>query len=108
MESGKIRQEILLVTNTTFSKRQICAKNDSGNGPVLPHRKQLEEACWKGLLDQLLPEIMERPFSAKRFFLWHIRKDTSFIQMEVKEFSVKMEKQFSIDTGFFLLAVTYN
>ena len=100
MKKDTIQQEVLFVTTTTFSQRQLCEKDVSTNHH-LSHKEQLEEACWNGLLDELLPEIMERSTSGKRLFLWHIRHGESLLQLELGESTVSIEKQFSIDPCYF-------
>src|SRR3954465_15601868 len=95
MKTHPIRQEILLVTNSTFSNRKWCEK-DSYSDRHLSHRQQLEEACWNGL-DGLLPEIVEKTRSGKRLLVWHIRRNESFLQIELCESPALIQKDRSIN-----------
>jgi len=109
MKTDTIQQEILLVTTSTFSKQQWCSKDsaDSSRRNCSP-AEQLEEACWNGLLDLLLPEIMEKSSSGKELYLWHIRQGTSCLQIELSEFPKQVERPFSIYPNFFLHTISYN
>ncbi len=109
MKTDTIQQEILLVTTSTFSKQQWCSKDTADNGGHhYSPAEQLEEACWNGLLDQLLPEIMEKSSSGKELYLWHIRQGASYLQIELSEFPKLVEKPFSIYPNFFLHTISFN
>ena len=78
METDILQQEILLLTGTTFSQRQLCENDAKDDSNHLSESEKLEEACWTGLLDELLPEIITN----KKLYIWHIG-DTEFsLQIE--------------------------
>ena len=104
----EIQQEILLVTSTTFCQGQFCEIDGSQHNRNLSDSEKLEEACWNGLLDDLLPEIMERTAFGKRLYLWQIRKGEFFLQIELAESPMIPEKQFSINPDLFLEIVSNN
>jgi hypothetical protein len=106
MNTNAIQQEIILLTNTTFSQRKWCQKYSNKKGP-LSHEEQLEEACWNGMLNELLPEIMERTATGQWLYMWHIRQSKSLI-IDLSEFPVSIEKPLSIDPFFFLQKVLLN
>ena len=58
MNTDVLQQEILLLTGTTFSQRQLCENDLKDDRNNLSESEKLEEACWAGLLDELLPEII--------------------------------------------------
>jgi hypothetical protein len=102
MNSDILQQEILLLMGTTFSQRQLCERDPKDNSN-LSESERLEEACWSGLLDELLPEIITN----KKLFLWQIG-DTEFsLQIELSEYP-SSEKQFSINPYYFLRTTGYN
>lgn len=107
MKTGNIQQEIVLVTTSTFSKREWCKRETSANGHQT-HTEQLEEACWNGLLNEMLPEVMEPATSGKQLFLWHIRQGASFLKIELSELPPRLEEPFSIDAAFFLPTLVYS
>ena len=101
MKTNSTQQEILLLTGTNFSSRHCCEKDDQGNQNNLTEREQLEEACWNGLLQDMLPEICEQPYGNK-LYLWHIRETNSFIEIQLGELPEEKEKYCSIDPYSFL------
>lgn len=108
MNTGTIQQEILLMTTTTFSKRRWHNNETPDNRKSLSDTEQLEEICWNGLLKEMLPEIIVRSSSGKDLYLWQIRNGKSYLQIELCEFPLEIEKLFSIDPHFFLGSMNYN
>ena len=92
-------QEILLLTGTYFSSRHSFEKNDDRNH--LTEREQLEEACWNGLLKELLPEICE-PSNGDKLYMWQVWKTNSFIEIEMAEIPEEKDNYYSIDPYSFL------
>ena len=64
MKTIATQQEILLLTGTKFSSREWAEKNVEDKNK-LSATERIEDACWNGLLDELLPEIMHLPFTQK-------------------------------------------
>lgn len=98
METKSTQQEILLFTNTTFSSRQWMDKDTTANN--LSPIERLEEACWNGLVNHVLPEICESPEDVK-LTLWEINVANSFLDLKFSEFPEYVEKEFSIDPYVF-------
>ena len=99
MKTNSTQQEILLLINTNFSSRNCCEKDDSKQNH-LTAAQLLEEACWNGLLQQMLPEICEE--CGNKLFLWQTRETNSFIEIELGDLPQEKEKHFSIDPYSFL------
>lgn len=108
MKPNSIQQEILLLTTSTISEWQLEENNFSDNNQKLSYTEQLEEACWNGLLDKILPGTIEKPSSGKKLHLWQIRSGSSFIHIELCTFPIVIEKQLSIDPYFFLPQVCFS
>ena len=102
MKTNFAQQEILLMTGTSFSARQWCEKNGQDNQNQLSEKEQLEEACWNGLLPEMLPEIYGQTCGETKLYLWQIREALSFIEIELGELPAEKEKYFSIDPYTFL------
>lgn len=95
-----IQQEVLLMTGTSFSSRQ-CLQKKEGNQQCLSEAEQLCDACYNGLLPQMLPEVYSNDPS---IFLWKINENKSCIEIELGELPEIMEKHLSIDPySFFFL-----
>ncbi len=101
MKTTSIQQEILLITGTSFLLRQYSAKDDDGNQKNFTEKEQLEEACWNGLLNEMLPEIYEQSSGDKKLYLWKITEASSFIELEFGEIPEEKEKEFSINPYLF-------
>jgi hypothetical protein len=100
-----LQQEILLMTGTNFTSRQCWQKNNSEKESSLSGVDELQDACWNGLLKEMLPEICE---GNKKLFLWQIKENKSCIDIELGELPSPLEAYFSIDPYTFLAAQSEN
>ena len=107
MKTNSTHQEILLITGTTFSAMQWVEKNEPGTPKNLSEKDRLEDACWNGLLREMLPEIFTEADRSK-LFIWHIRKGKSFLELEMGESPVSIDPHFSLDPYTFLEKQSYN
>jgi hypothetical protein len=103
MNTDILQQEILLLTGTTFSQRELCENDPNKDRGYLSETEKLEEACWAGLLDELLPEIITN----KKLCLWQIGDSEFSLQIELSEYPSR-EKRFSINPYYFLKTTNYN
>lgn len=99
MEANSTQQEILLLIGTKFSSRHYCEK-DEKNKLHLTQKEQLEEACWNGLLQYMLPELCEA--TENKLYMWQVWETNSFIEIEMSEKPLEKEKHTSIDPYSFL------
>ena len=103
MNTDIIQQEILLLTGTSFSQKQLSGNDSNDERKNLSQIKKLEEACWNGLLNELLPEIITN----KKLFIWQIG-DTEFsLQIELSQYP-STEAPLSINPYYFLRTVELN
>jgi hypothetical protein len=102
MKTNTTHQEVLLMTGTSFSARTWCANDDAEDRKNITPEDRLKEACWNGLLPEMLPEICTRATGDKKLFLWQITEASSFIDVELGEVPVETEKYFSINPYSFL------
>lgn len=93
-----IQQEILLITGTKFSSRQ-CWQKINDNQRLASETGQLQDACWNGLLNEMLPEICG---SDKDIFLWQIRENKCGLEIELGELPAEVDSFYSIDPYIFL------
>jgi hypothetical protein len=108
MKTTTTQQEILLMTGTTFSQRQLLEKDVLGDNKYFTRVEQLEDACWNGLLHELLPDILEKSSSGKQLHLREIRRAKSFLEIELCEYPLAIEHAFSIDPYTFLPLTIYS
>jgi len=108
MESSFTKQEILLLTGTSFSSRQWCEKDASEERKMLTEKERLEEACWYGLVKEMLPELFRKIEDEKKMFLWQISEGNSFLELDLGETPFEKDRFYSIDPYEFLGAKNYN
>ena len=96
------QQEILLITGTSFYKRELSKNNDTANQQG-NDKDALEEACWNGLLYEMLPEIFKKLVDGKKMYLWKTTQASSFIDVELGEIPSDKDNYFSIDPYCFLM-----
>ena len=102
MKSRSAKQEILLVTGTTFAAKEWCEKDKDGNNHYFSHEQQLENACWNGLLKEMLPEIFQKIPAGINLYMWQIMVCASFLELELGEQPAKFDKFFCINPYAFL------
>ena len=102
MKATTTQQEVLLMTGTGFSARQCCEKDESDHKGLVSEQEQLEEACWNGLLPEILPEIFSSSSEDRPLYLWQIKEGNSFIELELGETPAEIKKESSINPYSFL------
>jgi hypothetical protein len=105
MKKQSINQEILLFTNTSFAKRELCEKDEAASEGKTSYTYQLEKACWSGLLFEMLPGVFEN--EGKELFVWKVNKAVQFIRVVLGPAPASFEYDCSIDPHFFLQLVSY-
>jgi hypothetical protein len=103
MNTDILKQEILLFTGTNFTKRQLSENNYTADSNHLTEADKLEQACWSGLLNELLPEII----AGKELSLWKIGRTEFSLQIELSAYPLK-GRRFSLDPYQFLNKARYN
>ncbi len=108
MKPKTINQEILLFTNTSFAKRELCEKDDADrNETKNPSAEQLEKACWSGSLFEMLPGVFNRN-DQKNNYVWNVNHAEQFIIVSLGNAPGSVEHGTSIDPYFFLQLSVYN
>jgi hypothetical protein len=103
MNTDILHQEIMLLTDTNFAHRQIVDKENKGVSGDISNSEKMENACWAGLLVEMLPELIEN----KELCLWQIM-DTGFsLQIELSPYP-SWERKSSIDPYYFLKTLSFN
>jgi hypothetical protein len=99
-------QEILLMTNSSFSCREWLTNDEPKAGNQLSAKEQLTQACWNGLAPEMLPECFDS-FN-KSLFLWEINEASTFLALDYGEFVRSKEKAFSVNPYIFMELQQYN
>lgn len=107
MEINYTQQEILLMTDTTFAAGHLY-KNDDHLPKHLTEKERLEEACWNGFIQMMLPEIHLHAANGSILYLWEIKEASSFLELDLGEVPAPINRQFSIDPYSFLSVQAFN
>ena len=103
MNTDIFQQEILLLTGTSFSQKQLCGRDGKNDNKDLSESEKLEKAAWDGLFDELLPEIITN----KKLHIWQIWETDFSLQIELSAYPSK-ENELSINPYYFLRTMRYN
>jgi hypothetical protein len=95
-------REILLLTTTSFSKRQLCETDPKEKNINRTPAEQLEAACWNGLLGEVLKGVMEISPVTNKLFLWQVDKEKSYLRLSLSDSPPVFDKQFTLDPHIFL------
>jgi len=101
-----VQQEILLMTNSSLSKSNLCEKNSS-ESRLFSNVDRLEQACWNGMLEDFLPGLIVR-VEGKTLFLWEIQSAKSFLHIDLCDQPNFSNREHSIDPYIFLNHLNYN
>jgi len=105
MKNSSIQIELLLVASTSLT--MLCEKDPAEIGN-LSVEEQLEQACWNGLLNDMLPTFIQLPMDERKYFIWQIRKGESLLQIQLTDSVKEIAAQSSIDPYLFLSPVFNN
>lgn len=108
METNYTQLEVLLMTGTTLTSGNLCRKDDSRRDGHLTEKEELEEACWNGLLQTMLPEICLQTAKGGLLYLWQIKEASSFLELDLGEVPAAIDRRFSITPYSFLSTQSYN
>ena len=108
MKTRYTQQEILLVTGTSFASRQWCKNEETDKSGNLTDLEKLEEACWNGLLQELLPEICGHEQGSDKLYLWQVKQVSSFLELDLGSFPEEKDNYFSIDPYSFIATKSDN
>jgi len=109
MRKNYTQLEVLLMTGTTFTSRNLCQKDNArGDDPVTESEK-LAEACLNGLLQTILPEPYFKPAKGTGIlYLWQINEAGSFLELELGEIPATIGGYLSITPRLFFSTQSSN
>jgi len=108
MKPLTINKEILLFTNTSFAKRELCQWQNSVRGEVPSSRAdEVENACWSGIVLEILSDIFNTS-ERKKLCVWKVNQTEQFVHVELGKTPAPPQYKTSIDPYFFLPLVIYH
>ena len=108
MKNISTQQEVLLITGTGFSSRQHAENDSMDKSKNLSENEKLKEACWNGLLKDILPEVFLLSGPEAKLYLWQMREALHFFALEMGEQPAEIDIYFSIDPYSFMTMQDYN
>lgn len=101
MKMTSTQQEILLFTNTRFCARIGFTEHQPGMPLMGAGHDILEDACWKGLIPHVLPELTVRS-GGQPVSLWEISRAVNFLDLQFAESPGRLVSELSINPYLFL------
>ena len=108
MESTTTQQEILIVTGTAFTSREYNETDRTNGSKNLSPSEKLQEACWNGLVQDMLPEVFFPRDKKAKLYLWLLREANHFLSLEMGEYPQDLDSYLSLDPYLFLMHVSEN
>ena len=108
MKPQNFYQEILLFTSTSFASREFISYDDDNERQNYSSVDKLEMACWDGLLEVMLPELMNADSSKNESFTWMIHREKKFLGICMGSYDAPVLNQSSIDPYFFMAVIHIN
>lgn len=102
MKPDSNTREVLLLTTSTFSKRQLCETDAPEKNKTHTPAEQLEAACWNGLLEEVLTGIIEGSSTANKIFLWQVQMEKFYLRLSMGDCPPAFEKRYTLDPHIFL------
>ena len=108
MATKYVQLEVLLMTGTSFLARNRVRKDDNVPEHNYTEIEQLQEACWNGLVKTILPEVWIEPPNGGILYLWAVKEAESFLQLEIGEIPLPIDRRLSLTPCHFLSFQIYN
>jgi len=108
MNKSSTQLEILLLLGTRFLFRESLYRSAPGTGNLLSGNEKLVEACWNGLINELLPEIFKADNDQEKLWLWQVKEAYAFLGLEWAQSNGTRDLYLSIDPYCFLPIQYYN
>ena len=102
MKNTSTNQEILLLSNSNFFKRDWCELNGNKNDKQLSQKEQLILLCWNGMLKELIPEILQTEAGKKPLTLWEINESGNMLDLRYGDIDRHMNDEWSINPYVYL------
>ena len=103
-------QEVIIVSSSRFANKSYVEKKTSNNNEKTNDSKKnsLKDACWNGMLKDILPELFLHFSKENKLFLWQLRECRNVFTMELSEKPGDLDFQASIDPYCFMELQEYN
>ncbi len=97
------QQEILIAYNSSFLSKIYFEKCNAGSSEIFIILEKIEEACWNGLLEEVLPEVFTMNTPHRPIYIWEIREYNSIMKIEMSEYPSSKNNYLCIDPYKFMV-----
>ena len=108
MAKSYTQVEVVLMTDTSFLAGNWIPKDDEPTGRYLSDMEKLQEACWNGLLETMLPEVWVKPANDGILYLWDIQEEESCLELMLSEVPLPVDPRLSISPHAFMGFQNFN
>jgi hypothetical protein len=108
MEKNATQQEVLFMTGSGFASSQFCQREFPDNPNNLPGNEKLMEACWNGLVKEIIPEVFMFSDPGNKMYLWKVKEAHRFFLLEMSDYPADYNKYASIDPDRFMEVQSFN
>lgn len=91
-----------MVTGTSLVAANWVKKDDDPAVRPLSEIEQLQEACWNGMLETMLPEVCIKPPNDGTLYLWDVKAARHFLELVLSEIPLPIDHRLSITPHSFL------
>jgi hypothetical protein len=102
MKNTSTNQEILLLSNSKFFKRDWVELKDNKKDKQLSQKEQLILLCWNGMLKEMIPEIFLMKAGKEPLTLWEINESGNMLDLRYGNMDVEMNDEWSINPYVYL------
>ncbi len=102
MKNNSTNQEILLLSNSSYFKRDWVELTGNKNNKQLSQKEQLIQLCWNGMLNEMIPEIMEKGKERKPLTLWEINESGNMLDLRYGDIDREINDEWCINPYVFL------
>jgi hypothetical protein len=108
MKTASTNQEILLLSNSSYFKRDWVELTGNKNHKQLSQKEKLIQLCWNGMLTEIIPEIMEKCKERKPLTLWEINESGNMLDLRYGDIDREMNDEWSINPYVYLTFAVAN
>ena len=87
-------QEILLVTNSGLASKEYIKRE--GPQPNIPPKERLADACWNGMLGEMLPELCMTE-NNKALRLWELGEGNHLFYLKLGVADIRPDAEYTIN-----------
>jgi len=108
MAKKYVEVEVLLITGTSFLAANRIENDPNTADRPLSEIEKLQEACWNGFLETMLPEVWIKPPNGSILYIWDIKEAKCFLEVKLGEVPLPIDARLSITPHSFFSYQLYN